>query len=505
MRIGDSRVSGTATVSRLTTEMGPPTVAQPTARRLDSHASAPAYVPPPDMRALAPAKNATTPVLRHPALQRYHSNLMVDIDTMVRFLSQDLPVPGLTCGSARLKPGTMDEFASISVGATLAAANIPPITGGGPSIMSWVPAAFRKALARMAASLSNIGAGLKTQGVNIILPHEQKLSEHIELHEEFREFPFRKYTLYHKTRGTIGLPGGFGTADEMFELHAQAARGQYKGRLGVIRMDFWKPFLDTIYTQAVARRPLISRPSWNTLEQTDMITPFIHHMPDAKTALKGQEPIAVTAARMRRDIDDTIRALDKLDASISILGGGGLSDNDPTIGVLREACRLMTKDKQPLMVGNPAAIARAAVEGALREDAHARVYGQMLRGEGYPQLGGLQVVAQQTDFIVHKDMLTRHSKGVVVLPGGLGTLSSLFAIMTEIQCKKRDRIPIVLVGKDFWQPIMDAVKAVMLSNERQTISPEDMELFVITDDPHQIAKAMRGEPLSPEKPSALAA
>lgn len=83
-------------------------------------------------------------------------------------------------------------------------------------------------------------------------------------------------------------------------------------------------------------------------------------------------------------------------------------------------------------------------------------------------------------FFVRKVMFVKYAQGFVVLPGGFGTLDELFEAITLIQTKKIDRFPIVLVGKNYWEGLLNWVKSTMLEVERN-ISPEDLDLINIVD------------------------
>jgi len=70
------------------------------------------------------------------------------------------------------------------------------------------------------------------------------------------------------------------------------------------------------------------------------------------------------------------------------------------------------------------------------------------------------------------------TKGIVVWPGGFGTLDELFDILTLLQCKKITRkIPIILFGSDFWNGLINWESMIKLG----TISRKDLDLFVIVD------------------------
>lgn len=81
-------------------------------------------------------------------------------------------------------------------------------------------------------------------------------------------------------------------------------------------------------------------------------------------------------------------------------------------------------------------------------------------------------------FFTRKTMLVKYSYAFVVMPGGAGTLDEMFETMTLIQTGKLKNFPIILMGKEYWQPLMDFVYKMA---EAGTISPEDPELIFFTD------------------------
>ena len=78
-------------------------------------------------------------------------------------------------------------------------------------------------------------------------------------------------------------------------------------------------------------------------------------------------------------------------------------------------------------------------------------------------------------------VLVKYSYGFVVMPGGVGTLDEMSEILTLIQCKKIRQFPVVLMGVDYWSGLVDFMSKTMLENDM--ISPEDLNLFHMTDDP----------------------
>lgn len=83
-------------------------------------------------------------------------------------------------------------------------------------------------------------------------------------------------------------------------------------------------------------------------------------------------------------------------------------------------------------------------------------------------------------FFSRKVMLTFASEVYVYFPGGFGTLDELFEILTLIQTQKIEKIPIVLYGKEFWEPLLRFFEKDLLKKYK-TISPEDLDLFHVVD------------------------
>ncbi len=87
-------------------------------------------------------------------------------------------------------------------------------------------------------------------------------------------------------------------------------------------------------------------------------------------------------------------------------------------------------------------------------------------------------------FFARKTMFVKHAAAYVVMPGGFGTLDELSEALTLIQTGKIRRIPVVLVGAQFWSGFVDWIKTTLV--DEKVISPKDLDLFHITDDPQKV-------------------
>jgi uncharacterized protein (TIGR00730 family) len=88
-------------------------------------------------------------------------------------------------------------------------------------------------------------------------------------------------------------------------------------------------------------------------------------------------------------------------------------------------------------------------------------------------------------FFVRKLMFVKYSVGFVIFPGGFGTLDELFEALTLSQTHKIEHFPIVLCGRDYWQPLVDWCRRTILPEA--CISPEDIDLLKLCDEPAAIA------------------
>jgi uncharacterized protein (TIGR00730 family) len=88
-------------------------------------------------------------------------------------------------------------------------------------------------------------------------------------------------------------------------------------------------------------------------------------------------------------------------------------------------------------------------------------------------------------FFVRKVMFVKYAHGFVVLPGGFGTLDEFFEAITLVQTDKTQKFPIILVGSDYWKGLVEWIRSKLI--EEKMISPEDLDLFHVTDSPAEAA------------------
>ncbi|MDO8556999.1 MAG: TIGR00730 family Rossman fold protein [Candidatus Jorgensenbacteria bacterium] len=96
-------------------------------------------------------------------------------------------------------------------------------------------------------------------------------------------------------------------------------------------------------------------------------------------------------------------------------------------------------------------------------------------------------------FFSRKVILSFSAESYVYFPGGIGTLDEFFEIITLIQTKKIPHVPVILVGTEYWKPIISFMRANLLKKFK-TIDAKDLELFTVTDSDAEIIKIVRSAP-----------
>ncbi|WP_018937441.1 MULTISPECIES: TIGR00730 family Rossman fold protein [unclassified Thioalkalivibrio] len=91
-------------------------------------------------------------------------------------------------------------------------------------------------------------------------------------------------------------------------------------------------------------------------------------------------------------------------------------------------------------------------------------------------------------FFSRKVMFVKYASAYVVLPGGFGTLDELAEILTLVQTGKTRRIPVVLVGSEFWKGLLDWFQDTLV--EQGTIDQEDLQLYSLVDSPEDVVSAI---------------
>ncbi len=92
-------------------------------------------------------------------------------------------------------------------------------------------------------------------------------------------------------------------------------------------------------------------------------------------------------------------------------------------------------------------------------------------------------------FFIRKVMFIKYASAYVVMPGGFGTLDELFEVITLVQTQRIRPFPIILVGRDYWQGLIDWIRQRLMDSAY--ISPDNMDIIQVLDDPQEIVDTVR--------------
>jgi uncharacterized protein (TIGR00730 family) len=86
-------------------------------------------------------------------------------------------------------------------------------------------------------------------------------------------------------------------------------------------------------------------------------------------------------------------------------------------------------------------------------------------------------------FFVRRVMLVKYSYAFFAMPGGFGTLDEIFETATQIQTGKIQQFPLVLMGRDYWEPLLGFVRERLV--DEHTVEPEDVDRFIVPIHPRK--------------------
>ncbi|MBK7107756.1 MAG: TIGR00730 family Rossman fold protein [Chitinophagales bacterium] len=174
--------------------------------------------------------------------------------------------------------------------------------------------------------------------------------------------------------------------------------------------------------------------------------------------------------------------MDKIGPCISIYGSARTNPDNPYYKTAEKLAGRLVQEGFGIITGGGPGIMEASNKGAQSEDGKSVGLNIELPFEqSHNAYIDQDKLFNFNYFFVRKVMLVKYAQAFVFMPGGFGTLDELFEALTLIQTHKIERVPVVLIGKEYWNGLLEWIEKMMLNNEAN-ISPEDMDLFFITDD-----------------------
>ena len=194
------------------------------------------------------------------------------------------------------------------------------------------------------------------------------------------------------------------------------------------------------------------------------------------------------AVEIFREFMKGFRALHFAGPCVTVFGSARFKEDHRYYTMARQLGVELARVGFTTMTGGGPGIREAANRGA-REAGGASLGCNLVLPEEQRENAYLDRFVVFDDFFVRKVMLVKYSYAFVVMPGGFGTLDEMFECATLMQTGKIRHFPLVLMGLDYWQPLIDFFRSRLL--EMGTIAPADVDLFVLTDDPKEAVDRIR--------------
>ena len=212
---------------------------------------------------------------------------------------------------------------------------------------------------------------------------------------------------------------------------------------------------------------------------------LLHHPEGVTSAFTRSDPWRVM--RIMSEFVEGFDALAEVQKGVTIFGSARTGPDDPQYEAARETARLLAEQGFAVLTGAGPGIMEAANRGARDAGGHSIGCNIELPFEqgANPYVDTL---VNFRYFFVRKTMFIKYSSAFIIFPGGFGTFDEMFEALTLIQTGKISQFPVVLFGTHYWAGLVRWIRSRVLAERK--ISPGDMDLMVVTDDPAEAARVV---------------
>lgn len=185
--------------------------------------------------------------------------------------------------------------------------------------------------------------------------------------------------------------------------------------------------------------------------------------------------------RIMAEFVDGVETLGDIYPAVSVFGSARAAENSPAYETGRRLGRLLAENQFTVVTGGGPGCMEAANRGAYEAGGSSVGLCIQLPQEQEPNPYA-KIRLDFRYFFIRKVMFVKYAVAYVILPGGFGTMDELFEALTLIQTMRIKPFPVALLSKSYWSGLFDWIRSVMLE-EYNMISPEDLDLLQIYDDP----------------------
>ncbi len=192
--------------------------------------------------------------------------------------------------------------------------------------------------------------------------------------------------------------------------------------------------------------------------------------------------------RIMAEFVESIEVLSSVQNAVTIFGSARVKPEDKYYQMAEELGKLLVHDGFAVITGGGPGIMEAANKGAAEAGGKSIGMNIKLPFEQKPNPYA-NIPIDYKYFFIRKVMFVKYAMAYVILPGGYGTMDELFEALTLIQTKRVRSFPMILMGSDYWQGLLDWLKETMLHKEM--ILPFDLEMIHVIDEPEEVVKHIK--------------
>lgn len=185
---------------------------------------------------------------------------------------------------------------------------------------------------------------------------------------------------------------------------------------------------------------------------------------------------------------DGFEILSKVGPAVSIFGSSRTLPGDKYYKITEKITSLLVKKRYAVITGAGSGIMEAANKGAALAGGKSIGLNIQVPIVQKPNRY-VNTLLEFRYFFCRKVMFVKYGKAFVVLPGGFGTMDEFFEAATLIQTKRIDPFPVILVGSEYWDGLVQWMNKAMLKTKR--VDKSDMKIFRVVDKPEEVIEAIK--------------
>jgi uncharacterized protein (TIGR00730 family) len=192
--------------------------------------------------------------------------------------------------------------------------------------------------------------------------------------------------------------------------------------------------------------------------------------------------------RIMAEFVEGIETLSDVNNAVTIFGSARVKPDDIYYQKTENLTRLLVQNGFSVITGGGGGIMEAANKGAGEAGGKSVGMNIQLPFEQKPNPYA-NIHLHYKYFFIRKVMFVKYAIAYVILPGGFGTMDELFEALTLIQTKRIKSFPLILMGSEYWQGLLDWLKKTMLREDK--ILAGDLDLIQVVDEPEEVVKLIK--------------